>query len=184
MTISENKSDATTGQPSVVSIVVMYALAFGAAGAMLWTMTGEVFDGRHLVGALTGFLLSIALFVQAGSRVGRRIEARRARRRLEAETRKYVGRWLDPDTGQTRLTMRYVPHTGAYLGVGEIAAGWRTDACGFPFADASVAFVALVEAERDGMVPARDEGTRLIRARLRLPGWDEADVKPSAYTPV
>lgn len=196
MTISETQTDATTTRPSVASIVLRYVLAAITLGGAIFSTTADTFDGRHLVGLLTGLIGSAAFVIQAGNRVTRRLDARRAERRNQEYRRRdarraevarnlmdgYVGRWRNPETGEVQLTVRYLPKTGQYLALGWIAAGWEA-VNEFPFVSAAVAFVALVEAERDGLVPDEDEGTRLIRARLRMPGWDEADTSPSSYVP-
>jgi hypothetical protein len=183
--MNKTQPHGTTGRPSLASVLTMYALALAALGATVWTATGETFDGRHLVGFLLGLLCAGVLFVQAGARIGGRVNWAREQRRREREAQdervRHTGTWLNPETREVMLRVRYEPQTGRYLALGWIAAGW--EAVGeFPFASARYAFVALVEAERDGMIPANDDATRMVRARLCLPGWDVADL--DAYVPV
>lgn len=65
-----------TVPPSRGSIVTMALVTFLVIYGTFWAaMTGEVFDGRNLVGFLVGILASVLMISQTANRFHRRLEA-------------------------------------------------------------------------------------------------------------
>ncbi len=61
--------------PSRGSIVAMVAITLLIMYGTFWAaMTGETFDGRNLVGFLTGMVASVAMICQTAGRFHRRLE--------------------------------------------------------------------------------------------------------------
>lgn len=94
---------------------------------------------------LVGSLVGlVATMVLFTQTVGRMMLREAARRRKLAET----GTWTHPEKG--RVTITFWEWSGSWDKLAEI----------------------LTRMEENGYVPADDEPTREIRARLMLPGWD------------
>src|SRR5690554_3222130 len=68
------------------------------------------------------------------------------------------------------IQVRYCPRANHYHVTGSVAVGW--DLQGEVWPNQATLVHVITEFERDGYVPANDEGTRSIRARLMVPGWD------------
>lgn|SRR5512138_157369 len=170
----DRQAHRITEVPSVASILFMAALSVATVFGTLWILTAEVFDGRHLVGLLAGVLASGILLGQTINRAGRRGMARLMARWDAEEIERNTGTWTDPE-GRTIL-IRYCPSANHYHITGSLAVGW--DLQGEVWPDQATLVHVITEFERDGFVPADDEGTRSIRARLRVPGWDEYPFMP------
>lgn len=74
--------------PSRGSIIAMAAITFLVIYGTFWAaMTGEVFDGRNLVGFLVGLVASVVMIANTAGRIHRRLEVLDARRELLIEQR-------------------------------------------------------------------------------------------------
>lgn len=158
----------TTEAPSMASVLFLATLSLATMFGTLWILTAKVFDGRHLVGFLAGVLASGILVGQTINRAGRRGMARLMARWDAEEIARNTGTWTDPE-GRTIL-IQYCPSMGHYHVTGSVAVGW--DLQGEVWPNQATLVHVITEFERDGYVPANDEGTRSIRARLMVPGWD------------
>lgn len=83
--------------PSRGSVVGMALVTFLVIYGTFWAaMTGETFDGRNLVGFLTGIVASVAMVGQTAGRFHRRLEAVDEQReraivaRIEAARRRHA----------------------------------------------------------------------------------------------
>src|SRR5690554_5230677 len=161
--MNDRRDYRITEVPSVASILFTATLGVVTVFGTFWILTAEVFDGRHLVGFLAGLLASGTLIGQTIDRAGRRSMAR-----WMEEIARETGTWSDPE-GRTIL-VQYCPSARHYHVTGSLAVGW--DLQGEVWPDQATLVHVITEFERDGYVPANDEGTRSIRARLMVPGWD------------
>lgn len=190
-------SQRTQRGPSVASIVGTGVAALAAVGTstlVVW-MPGEP-DRWHIVGAAGWTVLAWMLTGQAVVRHTERQVARdRVRREQDRRERQEdaarevrrinTGTWQGDAIGQV-LTVRYEPETGEFY-----AEGWLGDHFQvYPerlWSDRATLVQALSELETTGeLEPVDDEGTRAVRARLDLPGWDaeRTDPEPVATQPM
>lgn len=118
----------------------------GVLTAMAGGGTAWVFTGPVFDGShLVGLILGmVATTVLFTQTVGRMMLREDARRRKLAET----GTWTHPEKGRVTITF------------------WEWSGSRDKLAE------ALTRMEEEGYVPADDEPTRSVRARLMLPGWD------------
>jgi hypothetical protein len=84
---------------------------------------------------------------------------------LDQRLRLEVATWTGPE-GQT-LTVTYTPN-GGFRFTGTLCPDWSVE--DRPWADHETLMTILADFERKGYEPAADEGTRVIRARLAIPG--------------
>lgn len=166
--MNDRQGHRITEVPSVASILFTATLGVATMCGTFWILTAEVFDGRHLVGFLAGLLASGTLFGKAIDRAGRRGMARLTALWDAEEIARNTGTWTDPE-GRTIL-IQYCPRANHYHVTGSLAVGW--DLQGEVWPDQATLAHVITEFERDGYVPANDEPTRAIRARLMVPGWD------------
>lgn len=83
-----NERLTATVPPSRGSIMGMVVLTFLVIYGTFWAaMTGEVFDGRNLVGFLVGLVASVVMIANTAGRIHRRLEVLDARRELLIEQR-------------------------------------------------------------------------------------------------
>lgn len=160
-----NRQSKTTAEvPTWRQIAGPGLIGLGLLVVTFWMLGGHT--TREGIG-------SIAVGCWAGWNLGQfvdRFQARRAARQAVAEERKrHTGTWTAPE-GEGRFSVRYDPDSGHYL-----VCGWFSEAEHYG-EESQVAEdtlrIILIAQERDGFTPADDEGTRVIRARLDLPGWD------------
>lgn len=167
------------------------ALAAVAVSTLVVYGPGEP-DWWHILGAAGWTVMAWTLTAQCVIRHTERQAAQeRQRRAEEAEhearqlARLNTGTWQGDAVGQV-LTVRYDPATGRWY-----VQGWMGDHAVFHperrWADRAALYAALSELETTGeLEPQDDEGTRAVRARLGLPGWDAErhDPEPVATQPM
>lgn len=170
-----NHGNGTAGTrvPSRASIL---ALALAGSVSMFCTLavtTGPVFDGRHLVGMVLGVLLTATILVQTVNRITDRHLATMQQRYAKRERAANTGTWLGPD-GQVALTIRWDPARRAYFAAGRLPA-WRDpepeERRLEPWEVQSLSLAIASD-----WTPVDNEGTRAIRARLMLPGWQDGEM--------
>lgn len=172
----------TRGEPSWWPIL-LYSLAGVAA---LWTVlaviAAETWTWVHLAAVVFGLFTAAVFAGLSGHKVLQRGEARiaevrRAHReqehaeRVAAERARNTGTWQGDHVGQV-LTVRWDAAARVYLVQGWISDHWqqREERA---WTDLETLAHTLAEAEATGELrPLDDEGTRSVRARLDLPGWD------------
>jgi hypothetical protein len=183
-----NHRQRTQRGPSLVSIVVTGAATLAVIILAFWVITGPVTDQRHLTGGLLGIVLGVLMTSQVVVRVTERQivtdELRAAADRARRERVLNTGTWLGDQPSQ-ELTVRWDGAAHRYL-----VQGWT----GAPpylarereWTDSLDELAEmLTDIERAGELrPIEDEGTRMVRARLALPGWDDvAEPDPVATQP-
>lgn len=149
-------------------------LVLAAVAVSTWISSSDILTWREVAGAAGWSLLACLLTGQVVGRiVERKIAEDRAKRRVEREAERLAlntGTW-EGDAGE-RLTIRYEPETGRYLAEGWISDHWQIHP-ETEWRDRATLVSTLAELELSGeMVPWADEGTRAVRARLDLSGWD------------
>lgn len=172
-----NHSQRTHRGPSVPSIVFSAVATVGEIITSLWVITGPVVDARHLVGAALGFLLGIVMTAQVVIRVTeRQIATEQLKMKADRRRRERVmntGTWLGDSPGQ-ELTVRWDAVGHRYMVQGWISDHWQHVRETEWVAGLDALAQTLEELEATGELgPVADEGTRSIRARLALPGWDD-----------
>jgi hypothetical protein len=122
--------------------------AWDAAGAVVWA-----YIGKNMVDAGVGRVLVLG-------------------RQLQADTAKAVentGVWKAHEAGT--LTVRYEPDGGTWH-----VQGWAGPFTEYPheveWTDVDALRRMIEEAEAEGMTPDDEPGTRAVRARLMVSGWD------------
>ncbi len=183
-----NHRQRTQRGPSLVSIVVTGAATLAVIILAFWVITGPVTDQRHLTGGLLGIVLGVLMTSQVVVRVTERQIITDDRKAAEDRARRErvlnTGTWLGDQPGQ-ELTVRWDGAAHRYL-----VHGWT----GAPpylarereWTDSLDELAEmLTDIERAGELrPIEDEGTRMVRARLALPGWDDvAEPDPVATQP-
>ena len=171
-------SQRTHRGPSVPSIVVTSAAALVATIASFWVMTGPVIDERHLTGGALGLVLAVLLAAQAIVRVAEWQEAAERSRERRGQARRArvrnTGTWLGDSPGQS-LTVRWDEMGRRYLIQGWISDHIRSDEEREWATSLDDLAGLLAEIERSGQLrPVADEGTRMVRSRLAVTGWDGA----------
>jgi hypothetical protein len=161
----------------VASIATTSAATLAVIILSFWTITGPVVDQRHLAGAILGIVLGVLMTSQVVVRVTERQiatdEIKAAEDRARRERALNTGTWLGDQPGQ-ELTVRWDGAAHRYM-----VHGWT----GAPpylarereWTDTLDELAELLTViERSGeMSPVEDEGTRMVRARLALPGWED-----------
>lgn len=71
---------STEPKPSIVPILFLGVVCALVLLGTFWTVSGETFDGRHLVGLLLGLLASTVTVIQFTERLGDYISDRLERR--------------------------------------------------------------------------------------------------------
>lgn len=181
-------SQRTQHGPSWASIITGAVLVAGAVAVSTWITTSPALTWREATGAAGWSLLAMLLTGQVVGRVVERKivedrvkrEAERLDRQVSAarEVRRVnTGTWQGDAVGQV-LTVRYDPEDGTFY-----AEGWLGDHFQlYPeraWHDRATLVQTLAELETTGeLEPVDDEGTRGIRARLDLPGWDREPEQP------
>jgi hypothetical protein len=184
-------SQRTQHGPSRLSIIVGWGLVGLDIGLVARILTRDDLDEGHLIGAGLGIVLGALLVAQTMGRVGDRMLAqdriRRARERQEREDQRqreeqarHVGTWTGQGPGQV-LKVRHDPATGLFYVTGWLGDFSSLGAGELPHPDPFALGDAITELEKTGeLAPASDEGTRAVRARLDLPGWDTGHVEVAA----
>lgn len=171
--MTDRHSQRTQNGPSMGSIVIGAVATSVVVTAMVYTTWAETIDSHHLVGTACALVLALALVGQTMGRIierervqRRRYRAESARLRAESES---TGRWFG--VHGEHLTVRWDEDSRRYLVHGRLATDWLlTDPTPWPDLDSLARLI--VEMEGHGIEPADDIGTRSIRARLDVPGWE------------
>lgn len=160
--------DKSTDVPSLWNIFWWAVLGSTSATVYFWLLTGEPGWARS-IGVLMWSWISFYSVGQAWMGSYRRVLAGRA---PDLSPGDLVGSWRLDDTRS--FTVRWDEAEQKYY-----VAGWIVE---FGFPGEEVEWVHhdwlaenIEEAEIQGMAPAKDKGTRGIRARLDIPGWDGTD---------
>lgn len=181
-TMSQHRQDIPT-EPSRWWIVAYDGAAAVVVGFVAAVIGDEVWTWVHLVAVLFGVFTAAVFLALGGHKVLQRGEARLALvRRQEREDRRaaaehaervrQTGTWRGDLVGEV-LTVRWDPGTRTYWVQGWLSDHWQQRE-ERPWADLETLAATLTELERSGeLSPVDDEGTRAVRARLDLPGWDE-----------
>lgn len=161
----------------MLSIAVTSAASLAVIILSFWVVTGPVLDQRHLAGGILGIVLGVLTTGHVVARVTERQiatdELKAAADRVRRERVLNTGTWLGDQPGQ-ELTVRWDGEAHRYM-----VHGWTGSP---PYLTREREWVdsldelaeLLTTIERSGeMGPLDDEGTRMVRARLALPGWDE-----------
>lgn len=161
----------------MASIAVSAAATIAVIILSFYVITGPVTDQRHLIGAGLGFLLGVLMTGQVVVRVTERqiaTEQVRARQeRIRRERALNTGTWLGDQPGQ-ELTVRWDAEMRRYLIRGWISRRTTVDSEREWSASLDDLATMLTEIEASGdLGPIDDAGTRSVRARLALPGWDD-----------
>lgn len=178
-------SQRTQQGPSVGSILAGGVLVLAAAGVSTWIISSPALTWREVAGSVCASALACLLTGQVVERiVSRRIVIDRAEReaaRIKSERERNTATW-EGDAGE-KLTIRYEPLTGRYYAEGWISDHWQIHP-ETEWKDRETLASTLTEIELSGeMVPWDDEGTRGVRARLDLPGWDVDEMVASVTQP-
>lgn len=157
----------------------LWRVAAGAAGtAMLsivsaWTTAGVPASPQAFTGFALGMLLALSLAVHTVGLFNERelADRRRARQgereqRARREIAESTGTWSGPDG--LSISVRWDEQTRGYW-----VSGWVWDQnlkpAIWPNLDDLASYLIGIEA--GGWIAADDIGTRLVRAKLDLPGW-------------
>lgn len=163
--------------------IVLWAVLAGLTSGVVLRVAG---DGRwtwvHLVAVVFGLVVTALNLAMVMHTISQRADARMALIRQEArihrtdqearEARRInTGTWNGDAVGQV-LTVRYDPAAGEFY-----VQGWLGDFFQVPterpWSDRATMVQTIAELELTGeLEPQDDEGTRAVRARLDLPGWD------------
>jgi hypothetical protein len=168
-----NENNGTTEVPSRISIAVMASVTAVAGGATFWIIGDDQFDGRHLVGFLLGLVATVVLGAQtigrmidrARARTAAELERQREHQRVSAELHANIGTWENEADG-AEAYIAWRPDRRVYALGGSLPEGFQPGSVGRE--DAHSAGLAM---ESAGWKGSDDEGTRSIRERLMLPGW-------------
>lgn len=162
-------SNRTKIRPSRWWVALWFTATAVYAGLTVYTAaTTEVATGWDVLlislylftTALAGAALMWALTERAIARGRARFEAEQARRN--------TGTWTGPDGSVTAV--RFSPREYLFYVTGKLSENWEI--ADREWSDFDTLAQHLTDLEKVGHVPADDEGTRSIRARLMLPGWD------------
>lgn len=141
----------------------------------LWCAVAALYTGFSVFTAATANpatgwdVLLIVLYVLVAILAAVTAATAAAERRWNRErARRNTGTWTGPD-GQI-TTVRFDPGTREFSVTANLTEGWEIADQTWP--DRATLTAYLVELETAGHVPTDDEGTRAVRARLMLPGWD------------
>jgi hypothetical protein len=190
--MSQHRQDIPT-EPSRWWIVLYSLAGVVALWVVLATIAAETWTWVHLAAVLFGLFTAAVFAALSGHKVLQRGEARLALiRRQEREDRRaaaehaervrQTGTWRGDLVGEV-LAVRWDPATRTYWVQGWLSDHWQQRE-ERPWADLETLAATLTELERSGeLSPVDDEGTRAVRARLDLPGWDGADPDPVVTQP-
>lgn len=186
-------SQRTYVVPPLAPIIIGWALVastLALTGRLLWV---DPITDEAAIGAVLGFTLALVLLGQVVGRMGDRTLARdrirreterreRAAQREQEERARHTGTWEGDAPGMV-LTVRHDPATGLVYVRGWLGEHYQVS--GETHHPDTVALAgALRELEVTGeLVPWEDEGTRAMRARLDLPGWDTGHVAVAELDP-
>ncbi len=190
--MSQHRQDIPT-EPSRWWIVLYGLAGVVALWVVLATIAAQTWTWVHLAAVLFG-LFTVAVFAAlSGHKILQRGEARLAAVKREVRERerahrehqermRNTGTWQGDAVGQV-LTVRWEPASRTYLVQGWLSDFWvqRDER---PWADLDTLASTLIELEATELRPADDEGTRAVRARLDLPGWDGGEPDPVATQPI
>jgi hypothetical protein len=183
-------SQRTQIGPSRLSIVLGWVAVAVTIGLVSRILGRPDLDGGHVIGAALGIVLGALLVAQTVARVGDRILAQdRVRRAAERAARQEertaalvtgeTGTWRGDSVGEV-LTVRYEAATATYHVRGWLGDHWQLSH-EMPWTHPGSLASHLAELEAGSELrPEDDEGTRAIRARLMLPGWDGSDPAATA----
>lgn len=182
---------ATDPGPSRLAVAATFLAATAGIAGTFWILAAPGDDPRHLTGGVFGFFLSLLLVGQWSRLQGEREAARRRVQRQEraaerraAEVIGTTGMWTGDHPGQV-LSVRYDRATGAYFAQGWLGDHWQLGP-ETRWYNVRLLTEVLTELETTGELrPVADDGTRVIRAWLRLPPiapFGEQD--PAATQPI
>ena len=192
--MSQHRQDIPT-EPSWWWIVLYSLAGVATLWVVLAVIAADTWTWVHLAAVLFGLFTAAVFAGLSGHKVLQRGEARiaavkrevrereRAHREHEERARN-TGTWRGDAVGQV-LTVRWDAASRTYLVQGWLSDFWvqREER---PWPDLDTLASTLAELEATELRPLDDEGTRAVRARLDLPGWDdpEADSYPQDPDPV
>jgi hypothetical protein len=165
--------DRTAVQPSRLRVAFFILVTLWYLGLSHWLWWGDV-SAEDLRGWATilGFTAATMALAEVFGLLIQRQDHQRATSRELIQHAWYTGTWGDlPGQPGTVLTVRWDPEGWTYWVSGWVSDNWQITG-ERRWDDVESLTTLIEEAERDGLLPADDAATRMVRARLGVPRWN------------